>query len=222
MLARTKVSADPAAIDRLLGSTSGALSLLRAASARHYSPEVVADVVKLGLEHPHAPSRELFERFNPSRRSAEAADFSQLLAMRGDPERGRRVFFDAPAGATCRTCHRIRGQGGELGPDLSAIGAKYSRAELLEHIEEPSKRVDPPYVLSVLKLTDGRTLVGFVLERTPQRVIVQDLQGARTQLPLSLIKNSTPQPQSAMPQSLLRAMTPQEAADLLSFLESLK
>src|SRR5689334_15615949 len=58
------------------------------------------------------------------------------LAGKGDAARGRAVFFDARS-AGCASCHRARGEGADVGPDLSDVGGKYGREHLVESVLEP-------------------------------------------------------------------------------------
>src|SRR5207248_2761342 len=55
-----------------------------------------------------------------------------LAKKRGDAERGRELMAaSAKNDMQCMKCHSIRGQGGNIGPDLSLIGKKGSRENLL-------------------------------------------------------------------------------------------
>ena len=51
-----------------------------------------------------------------------AAYLEFALKQAGDAGRGRKLFFDA-RGAACAKCHRVGGEGGDVGPDLSGVGA---------------------------------------------------------------------------------------------------
>lgn len=79
--------------------------------------------------------------------------------IRGDAEAGRRLFFETAA-IQCKNCHRIRGQGVELGPDLSQISKKFIGAQVLESILEPSKQVDPKFAAHLIETVDGRVYRG--------------------------------------------------------------
>ena len=74
------------------------------------------------------PRCELPPGGNPGRAATSGIDrkaYAQYAREhRGDPVRGRALFFDAK-GAGCVRCHRSKGEGGELGPDLSDLGGKY-------------------------------------------------------------------------------------------------
>ncbi len=64
-------------------------------------------------------------------------------------------------GATlCGSCHRMRGEGGAAGPDLSQIGTRFSNKDILESIIHPSKVISDQYAATVFTLKDGSTLAG--------------------------------------------------------------
>jgi len=136
-------------------------------------------------------------------------------------EAGRELFF-RDGTSTCKSCHRIAGQGIELGPDLSQIGRKYPRAELLTHILEPSKLIDPRYVPYVLETTEGKVLTGLLIEKTDDVVRLRDAKNEEVKVPAGEVELLVPQQKSLMPELLLRDFTPQQVADLIAYLSSLK
>ena len=73
----------------------------------------------------------------------------ELLRREGDPEKGRVVFFRVGLNS-CASCHRVRGQGQWVGPDLSTIGTKYGKDELLRSILNPSAAIGYNYRALVL------------------------------------------------------------------------
>src|SRR5205807_5404348 len=78
----------------------------------------------------------------------------------GDSKRGEELFRMLRP-ASCATCHRARGQGGDVGPDLSLIGGKFDRAHLVESILEPSRQIVEGYRSTILALSDGRLMTGL-------------------------------------------------------------
>ncbi len=213
------------AIRQSVASTRGALALLRLMDRGDLSADGRRAVVSIATEHPQAEIRDLFERFVPvsqrQTRLGNAINRTELLALPADAQRGRQLFFREGA-ATCKSCHRVRDQGENLGPDLSQIGKKYPAGELLTHLLEPSKLIDPKYILYTLETRDGRVLSGLLAERTEQEVVLRNAQNPRLRIPVGEIEQLVPQQKSLMPDLLLRDMTPQQAADLIAFLASLK
>ena len=68
----------------------------------------------------------------------------ELIRRNGDSDKGRAVFFRAGLNS-CAGCHRVRGQGQWVGPDLSTIGTKYGKDELLRSILNPSAAIGYNY-----------------------------------------------------------------------------
>jgi len=212
-------------IDRLLATTGGALRLLAAVDSRSLADATAKDAIARATQHPEAHVRDLFERFLPeekrTKRLGNVVKPEELLALRGDAARGKKLFFDTE-GIACRTCHRIQGQGGEVGPDLSEIAKKYDRAKILENILEPSKEIDPKFQTYLVATKAGQVLTGVVVERTPEAVSLRDAQNKLISLTSNDIEQLVPQQQSIMPDLLLRDMTAAQVADLVEFLGSLK
>ncbi len=170
----------------------------------------------------YAGDRELAPLFATIRGRPKPAEYSVFaLANRGDAGRGRALFHDA-MGLGCTKCHRVRGEGGEGGPDLSHIAANYGRAELAEAVLFPSKRVADGFRLTTIALVSGEILSGIVVEETRERLSLIDGRGTKHSLRKSEIEERTQSDSSSMPEGLQTGLTFQEFADLIAFLESLK
>ena len=144
-----------------------------------------------------------------------------FLSRKGNVERGRELFFKS-AGLQCATCHRVGGTGSTLGPDLSDIGKKSTRAQILESILDPSKDIDPKFAAYLAETDDGRTFLGLLVSKDAKEVVLRDTQGQVTRLPAAKVTVLEASKKSLMPEGLLRDLTLQQAADLIAFLESLK
>jgi quinoprotein glucose dehydrogenase len=82
----------------------------------------------------------------------------------GDSERGKKVFFEN-ASTNCTRCHLLFGiGGGEVGPDLTQVGARLERETILEAIVAPNRRIAAGFENVTLTLADGSRLIGRVLE----------------------------------------------------------
>jgi putative heme-binding domain-containing protein len=110
----------------------------------------------------------------------------------------------------------------ELGPDLDAIGSKYSKPELLLHILQPARTIDPRYALRVIETKDGRVYQGLLVEQASGLLVLRDAQNRTTRIAATEIEHQVAQPASLMPEGLLRDLTAQQAADLLEYLSGLK
>jgi putative heme-binding domain-containing protein len=216
---------DAAAIRRMLASTSGALNLMRAIDADRLSAEMRQLAIRQGIASPEDAVRGLFERFVPAdqlpKRLGTRINPAELLAVKGDAERGRRLFFESSS-LQCRSCHTVGGRGDSYGPDLSHIAAKYGREKILESILEPSKEIDPKFVGYVVRTDQDAVYSGLLIEKTAEVVVLKDAQKNQIRLRAASVKQMIAQKTSIMPEQLLQSLTASEAADLLEFLSSLR
>jgi putative heme-binding domain-containing protein len=211
-------------IHRLLDSTSSALLLARALGEDRLPASVRREILTTALALRSPQVRDLFERFVPddqrTRRLGSVIKPEQILVRKGDAQRGRRLFFQS-AGLQCINCHRVAGTGSTLGPDLSQIGKKYTRAQILESILEPSKSIDPKYVTYLVETTDGKVHTGLLAAKTEREVVLRTVEDKEVRIPARKLATLAPQQKSLMPDLLLRDLTPEQAADLVEFLASL-
>jgi putative heme-binding domain-containing protein len=212
-------------IDRLLASTGGALRLARALDANELSAEVRNPVIETATRRTDVSVRDLFERFLPAEKRVKRLGTlirpETILAIKGDPARGKELFF-AMGATQCANCHKVGGVGSALGPDLSQIGKKYDRAKLLESILDPSKEIDKAYVAYTLQTADGRLLTGLIVKRDTKEILLRDAQDKEHRVPVAQVELLEASKKSLMPEQLLRDLTAQQAADLLDYLAALK
>ena len=141
-----------------------------------------------------------------------------LRAVRGksDFERGRSLYF----GASCAQCHRIRGLGGNIGPDLTSIPSRFDLRYVLEAIFEPSKNISDQYGSFVVSLADGRFVNGLVVEGEDGQITIYP--GEVNAQPMNLTRHDIdgirPSRKSQMPEKLLDGLSPDELNDLIGYL----
>jgi putative heme-binding domain-containing protein len=180
-----------------------------------------ASIIQQGLRHPDLQIRDLFEGFVSaearSQRLGGSIHPGDILQLSGDADRGRRLFLET-AGVNCKNCHTYAGQGTAVGPDLTGIGQRWSRAQLLESILEPSRTIDPKFLTYVVETADGQVHTGLLRSRGDQWVVLQDAEGKERRIPAGDVELLTPQQKSLMPELLLQDFSPQQVADLLAFL----
>jgi putative heme-binding domain-containing protein len=133
----------------------------------------------------------------------------------GDWARGRAVFFSDQA--QCARCHRVRGEGGRIGPDLSNL-VQRDYASVLRDVREPNAALNPDYLTSLVELTDGRVLVGVVRDDGPSRLVIGDAAGKEFAVARDRVESVTVSPRSTMPEGLDKALGPEKLRDLLTFL----
>jgi putative membrane-bound dehydrogenase-like protein len=157
------------------------------------------------------------------RRKASSVDRERLmqaaLTSSGDAARGRRLFLTAEK-SQCLTCHRIGDQGERIGPELTGVGARFSRIFIVESILEPSRSIAPSFETLMIGLKDGRVLTGVRTAETELTLTLADQQGQKHVVSKSSIDEQRPQAQSTMPEGLEKRLTPAEFIDLIEFLAS--
>lgn len=213
-----------AAVEKLLATPAGALMLQEAWDANAL-PAFVRPQVLAAAATKDAAVRDLFEKYVPDsqkvKRLGTVVRPESLLALKGDPVRGKDVFFKT-TGLQCATCHKVRGEGGQIGPDLSDVGKRLSKRQVLDSLFDPSRDIDPKYAAYLVELDDGRQLSGLLVAKDNKELTVRDPQGKDTKVPLTRVASLLPSKKSLMPDQLLRDLTAEQAADLLAFLESLR
>jgi putative heme-binding domain-containing protein len=162
--------------------------------------------------------RELWRR-GVERQRARLVEFEALLTG-GSAERGRKVFSNPKV--ACATCHRIGAEGGQIGPDLTRIGAVRAGRDILESIVFPSSTVAQGYENYIVTTKDGRSITGVITRRTGDTLVLRDSSGAELRLRKAQVEEMTRSATSLMPEGLDKAMSREEFRDLLAFLQSLK
>lgn len=138
----------------------------------------------------------------------------------GDARAGERLYF-GKSELSCVRCHKIKGEGGDVGPELSGIAAKQKRDYLLESLVDPNKQIAKGFETVVLSLKNGKSVTGIIKAEDAASV---KLITPEAQL-VTIAKKDIEERQagkSAMPEDLLNHLTLFELRDLVEFLASLK
>ncbi|MDB5173978.1 MAG: yliI 2 [Phycisphaerales bacterium] len=215
-----------ASADTLLATTEGAMKLVLGFEQGAISPAVEREVVRLGSTSKQETVRDLFVRFlppDPNQRPKIGTnpDVAKLLSLPGDGERGRKVFFET-GGGLCSKCHIVDGKGIDLGPDLSHIGAKYSRADILDNIVHPSKTILAGYETYVVRKKSGDVVSGFLVSRDVTEIVIKDAERKLVHIAAADVAKMQIQPVSTMPEGVIADLEQQQAADLLEYLATHK
>jgi putative membrane-bound dehydrogenase-like protein len=152
------------------------------------------------------------EARNPAREQVIERMKGTLKDARGDAFAGATVFKNV-----CGQCHKIYGEGQEVGPEITLNG-RGSYDQLLSNVFDPSLVIGPAYQATTIATSDGRVLTGLVVEDSPQRIVLK-LQGGKVEtIPKSAVEESKLSLLSLMPEGLESQVTPKELADLFAFL----
>jgi len=130
----------------------------------------------------------------------------------GDPAAGQAVFRKL-----CAQCHKIYGEGQDVGPDITLNG-RNDFNQLISNVFAPSLVIGQGYQATTVATTDGRVLSGLLAEDNNERVILR-IQGGKVEtIPRSEVEEMKTSPLSLMPEDVETQLTPQEIADLFAYL----
>ncbi|GAB5401944.1 MAG: c-type cytochrome [Aureliella sp.] len=138
----------------------------------------------------------------------------------GDVESGKTIFTTKTE-LSCVRCHKIGGEGGEVGPNLSKIAAKNDHRYLLEAIVEPNAKIAKNFETVILLLEEGDVVSGVVKTESDTLIEVMDAEGKIIAVdPDEVVGRKTGK--SSMPADLVKMMSRRELRDLIAYLASLK
>jgi putative heme-binding domain-containing protein len=149
------------------------------------------------------------------------ADLQDQLAegLRGRaPAIGERLFKEA----TCQQCHKLRGAGGIVGPDLTDVAQRWKQDTrgILQEVLEPSHKIDPKYAVQSVLTTDGKVYSGIIIVEDKDKValLTSPEQTEPTQIPRADIDEIVKSSKSIMPIGLLDQYTQDEIFELMAYL----
>jgi cytochrome c oxidase cbb3-type subunit III len=137
----------------------------------------------------------------------------------GNPARGKAIY-EGKGG--CASCHRIRGVGARVGPDLSDIGNVRLAGELEQSLLDPNSEVLAQNRLFKGTMKDGTAITGRLLNEDKYAFQILDAKKDRlVSVQRANLRESTILETSPMP-SYKGKLSSTELADLVSYLVSLK
>jgi putative membrane-bound dehydrogenase-like protein len=145
---------------------------------------------------------------------------SLALLDRGDRERGE-LLFRHPKGAGCAKCHSLDQTVNGFGPNLSSIGLRANVRHIVESIVEPSAVITEGFKQVNVITDEGNVYSGVLLEESGLSLSLGQSNGERVDIPKDSIEERRSSPVSAMPDTSDH-LTPQQVADLTTFLMSLQ
>jgi len=159
------------------------------------------------------PELEQLSSEKAQRIAAYRAALTPESLTQADLSGGRALFKQS-----CANCHRLFGQGGQIGPDLT--GAQRNNVNyLLENIVDPSATVSKDFHLSTTLMADGRVISGIIVAQTERTVTLQTVTD-RLVLLRDEIDELRPSQLSMMPERQLDVLRADQVRDLIAYLMS--
>ncbi len=149
---------------------------------------------------------------DPQREQVLAKLREQLSKSTGDPHRGQQAFMKV-----CGQCHKIYGEGQDVGPDITSNG-RGNFEQLLSNVFDPSLVIGAAYQAQTVVTADGRVLTGLLVEDSPARVVLKTQGGKLETVPREDVEEMRLSKLSLMPEGVENQLKPEELADLFAFL----
>jgi quinoprotein glucose dehydrogenase len=158
-----------------------------------------------------------FDRARPA--SDDLRSFRECLEGGQAPE-GRRIFVERQD-VYCIRCHKINGEGGDAGPDLTGIGARKSREYILESITYPNKQIAAGFEGVVLTMKDHNIYAGTLKKETETMIDLLSPEDGPIQVKKADIEKRE-RGQSGMPEELRQVLSKRDLRNLVEYLSGLK
>ena len=142
-----------------------------------------------------------------------------LDGYEGTIEDGKRAF----AAATCILCHRMGGEGGAAGPDLTQAHSKFNTYDLMFAIYSPNDEISDQYANTLFHLKNGNKVAGRIKSETDAEVILMPNpfnETYTTTITTNEIVKRELSPISPMPAGLLNRLNKEEIVDLFAYLKA--
>ena len=144
---------------------------------------------------------------------------SELAKLKGNGGNGQKLFATT---GKCATCHIVNGEGKEVGPNLSEIGAKLSRQALFESIVFPSAGISHNYEAWTIVLNNGTTQTGLLVSEDGEKLSLKGIDAIVRTIAIKDIDERQKNTISLMPADLAKLLSQEEMADVVEYLMTLK
>jgi putative heme-binding domain-containing protein len=193
--------------------------LLVAVAAGAVKPaDIERDKKQLLMNHPddavRALSRKIFGEVT-SNRASVVAQYEQALDLAGDAGRGKPLFVKH-----CSVCHKVAGEGHQVGPDLASVQNKSPR-DLLINVLDPNREAQPNFLSYNIVTLSGKVLTGMIASETAGSLTLRRAEGKEDVVLRDNIEEMISTGLSLMPEGLEKEITVEQMADLLAFVKAI-
>jgi putative heme-binding domain-containing protein len=150
-----------------------------------------------------------------SKEEALAIDVTSLTSR--DFVNGKNMF----AASLCSSCHTMKGEGGNIGPDLTQVGSRFTARDILVHTVDPNKEVSDQYAATVFTMKDGSSIVGRLINEDDGKYVVsQNPFSPQTlrELPKGEVLSTKLSKVSLMLPGLTNRLNDEEIKDLIAYM----
>jgi quinoprotein glucose dehydrogenase len=182
--------------------------------------ELQLDLLDAAAKRSAAAVKQKLSNYEASRpKDDPLAEYRETLHG-GNAAEGKKIFFERPE-ASCVRCHKINGEGGEVGPDLSHAGAQKDRQYFLESIVLPNKDIAQGFESVLVSLKTGTSYAGVIKTENANELVINSPEDGLVTVKKSEIQ-SRDKGLSPMPEGMGQVLTKQDLRNLVEFLSGLK
>jgi putative heme-binding domain-containing protein len=140
----------------------------------------------------------------------------------GDPQAGRKLFFDPQSKVQCARCHSVGSEGGRVGPALDRIANRRAPEYIMESILQPSSDIAPEYEAAAVLTKEGRLITGVRINETNFSIQLHEENGSFHSFLKRDLDAVKVMKQSLMPDNVGELLTVKELHDLFAYLMTLE
>lgn len=182
--------------------------------------ELHLDLLEAAAKRTSPSIKERLAQFEAKRDAKDPLAKWRECLTGGDAKAGKILFHERQE-AACARCHKLAGEGGDVGPDLAGLVAKKGREYALESIVLPNRVIAQGFESLLVVMKNGQSFAGLVKGETGEELTLNSPEDGILKLKKADIARRTPA-LSPMPESLIEVLTKREIRDLVEFLATAK
>ena len=211
----------PRAVELLTQRPAWSVALLESIGDKKLQPSVInVNQARKLFDSKDDKVRELLAKHWGQVREGRSPDRDKIITEmrthirqnKGDALAGEAVFKKV-----CAQCHKMYGDGVDVGPDITLNG-RNDYTQLLSNVFDPSLVIGAGYRSYTVATEDGRVINGLLAEESPQRIVLKVQGGKQEVIPRDNVDEFKVSETSLMPEQLEKQITPTEMADLFAYI----
>lgn len=182
--------------------------------------ELELDLIEAAGKRSSSAVKEKLAKYQASRPKDDVLVSYEECLFGGNPDAGKKIFFER-ADVQCVRCHRINGTGGDVGPDLTHVGAQKDRRYLLESIVFPNRQIAQGYESVLVTLKNDESYAGVFKSENENELVLNTPQAGLVKIKKKEIETRQ-KSLSPMPEGMAQILSRRDLRDLVAFLSTMK
>ena len=184
-------------------------------------PGMILDLLEAAATRDDPDIKKKLAAFEAARKADDPLSRWRECMEGGDGKTGKQIFAEK-AEAACMRCHKVRGEGGDVGPDLAEVGKKMGREFVLQSIVDPGAVIAKGYDNVMVTLKNGDIIAGLLSAETAGELTLKNPADAKLQRVKKVDVKERMSLPSAMPPGLGDILGKRALRDVVQYLSTLK